>query len=263
LSKFKPASAFTNACKVWKALMLRESLSRLFATRTSWLWLLAEPVFHLAYLMLIFSLLRVSSVGGSRTPLWILTGLLTYFFFSHTSQQMATAINANQALFAYRQIKPMDTLWVRGVLEFVLLGVIALLMYAGVWLFVDLSWPSDAFGILLAWTTAWVLGLGWGLVLSCVNELLPDLGHVLKLLTMPMMLLSGVMLPVALVPPSMLDIVLLNPLVHVIESARMGIHAHYHLVNGIHMSYAMWWALSMLMVGLTLQRRFSYKLVAL
>src|SRR3546814_2028028 len=33
---------------VWKALLLREALARLFSGRASWFWLIAEPILHMA-----------------------------------------------------------------------------------------------------------------------------------------------------------------------------------------------------------------------
>ena len=41
-------------------------------------------------------------------------GMLAYFMFQRTATQVMNAISANQALFAYRQVKPADTVLVRG-----------------------------------------------------------------------------------------------------------------------------------------------------
>lgn len=61
---------------VWKALFLREALGRLFAARAAWFWILAEPVFHMSYMLVIFTVIRVRHVGGIETPIWLMTGLL-------------------------------------------------------------------------------------------------------------------------------------------------------------------------------------------
>jgi capsular polysaccharide transport system permease protein len=40
---------------VWKALFLRESLTRLTAGRAAWLWLLIEPISHVVILVCLVS----------------------------------------------------------------------------------------------------------------------------------------------------------------------------------------------------------------
>ena len=98
-------SSFSITLAVWKALFLREALGRLFSGRASWFWLLGEPVFHVAYLVFIFTGIRVTSVGGIDATIWIMVGMLAYFMFQRTATQVMNAISANQALFAYRQVK--------------------------------------------------------------------------------------------------------------------------------------------------------------
>ena len=244
------------------ALLLRDSLARLFDSRTAWLWLFIEPLFHMAYLLFIFTTIRVHSIGGTHIAIWILTGLLTFFFFSRTSAQLTHAIDANRALFAYRQIKPIDTLFIRGVVEALLLLVISVAMFSGLSIFVNLSWPSDPLGILMAWCCAWMLGLCWGLVLSAASELLPDMGHLLKLLNMPLYFLSSVMFPIASIPPAFQQVLLLNPMVHCIEQARLSLNDNYHAVIGLDMGFAWMTVLTVGLLGLALQRVYAHKLVA-
>ncbi|MEO8333119.1 MAG: ABC transporter, partial [Gallionella sp.] len=57
---------------VWKALFLREAVSRLSTGRAAWLWLLLEPVFGIVFLMFIFTALRMHTVGGVSTAVWLM-----------------------------------------------------------------------------------------------------------------------------------------------------------------------------------------------
>ncbi len=255
-------TAWQISCDVWRALLLRESVSRLFDSRTAWLWLFLEPLFHMAYLVFIFTAIRVNTVGGTHTAVWILMGLLAYFYFNRTSNQLASGINAHRALFAYRQIKPIDPLLVRAVLEAVLLLVVSVVMFAGLSVFIEMSWPSDPLGVLIAWCAAWVLGVAWGLLLSVATELLPDLGRVLMLFQMPLYFLSGVMFPIASAPAWIQEVLLLNPLVHCIEQARLGLNDNYHAVAGLDPAYPWAVAICLGLLGLALQRVYAHKLVA-
>lgn len=109
-----PRSSLAVTLSVWRALMLREALSRLFATRISWAWLLFEPVFHVAYLLLLYGAAHVHSIGNLDTPIWIMVGIQAYFLFRKTADQVAGAAADNGALFAYRQVRPIDTLIARA-----------------------------------------------------------------------------------------------------------------------------------------------------
>lgn len=46
--------------------------------------------------------------------------------------------------------------------------------------------------------------------------------HVLKILMLPLYLISGVILPLAAIPQPYLDLLLLNPIAHGLELARAG-----------------------------------------
>ena len=109
-----PRNALAITLSVWKALLLREALGRLFGRRAAWFWLLLEPLFHVAYLMTIFTVVRVRHIGGIATPLWIMIGLVAYFMFQHASRQAIHAVGANLPLFVYRHVLPVDSWLVRA-----------------------------------------------------------------------------------------------------------------------------------------------------
>lgn len=248
---------------VWKALFLREALSRLFSGRATWFWLIAEPVFHVSYLMLIFSVVRVNAVGGIDTALWIMVGLLAYFMFNRTGTQVMNAISANQALFAYRQVKPVDPVLVRGVLEGFLMSVIASILLAGAALFGHSVIPANPLAVLVALLGLWLVGLGFGLMTSVATELIPELGRVIKLIMMPVYMISGVIFPIAIVPQPYRDWLMINPVAHGLEAARLGFVANYHAVPELSVSYLYGFALISVFLGLALHRRFALRLVTL
>ena len=55
----------------WKALFLREAVSRLSAGRAAWLWLLLEPVLHVTYILVIYTAIHYPgrSAGGAGSVL--------------------------------------------------------------------------------------------------------------------------------------------------------------------------------------------------
>jgi capsular polysaccharide transport system permease protein len=246
---------------VWKALFLREALSRLFSGRATWFWLLAEPVFHVTYMLVIFTIIRVRTVGGIDTTVWLMTGMLAFFMFRRTGTQVMNAISANQALFTYRQVKPVDTLLVRGGLEGLLMIVVASILLAGAALFGHSVAPADPLAVIEAFLGLWLVGMGFGLVTSVASELVPELGRIINFIMMPLYLVSGVIFPLSAVPPPYRDWLLLNPVAHGLEAVRLGFAPHYHAVPELSISYIYGFALVSIFLGLALHRRFAFRLV--
>src|SRR3546814_1986671 len=72
----------------------------------------------------IYAGIRQRTIGGIDTLIWLVLGLQGFFLFRRTASQMAGAIDSNRALFSYRQVKPTDTVLMRGVLEGLLMAMV-------------------------------------------------------------------------------------------------------------------------------------------
>ena len=260
---FKARSSLEITLSVWKALFLREALSRLFASRTSMIWLFFEPVFHMSYMLVIFTVVRMRVVGGLDTMVWLLAGMLPFILFRRTATQTSIAVDSNQALFNYRQVKPVDTIFVRAGLEFFILIIVAAILFFGVAMLGHVKAPADPLSVLLAVCGMWLFGLGWGLIASVGQNLIPELENVNAMLMMPLFFVSGTVLPLSQLPPQYLEPLLLNPLVHGLEVVRHGFSDYYYAVPGSNLSYLYACALTLLFLGLALQRRFALKLTTL
>jgi capsular polysaccharide transport system permease protein len=245
---------------VWKGLFLREALSRIFSGRAAWFWLLAEPVFHVLSLMVIFTVIRMRVVGGIDTGVWLMVGMLAFFMFRRTGLQVMNAIDANQALFAYRQVKPIDTVLVRGVLEGLLMIIITSILLTITALFGYSVIPADPLAVLEAFFGLWLLGMGFGLVASVVSRLVPELAQIIKLAMLPLYMLSGVIFPLSAVPQPFRDWLMFNPIAQGLEVVRLGFASHYHTVPDLSIVYVYDFALATIFLGLVLQRRFALRL---
>ena len=257
---FKARSSLEITLSVWKALFLREALSRLFASRTSMIWLFFEPVFHMSYMLLIFAVIRVRVIGGIDTMVWLLAGMLPFILFRRTASQTSIAVDSNQALFTYRQVKPVDTIFVRAGLEFFILLIVAGLLFFGVFMVGHGMAPADPLTAILAVIGVWLCGLGWGLVASVGQGIVSELGNVNNMLMMPLYFLSGAIVPVAQIPPQYQELLLLNPLVHGLEASRHAFSAYYYAIPGVSLAYLYGCALCLIFLGLALHRRFALKL---
>jgi len=247
---------------VWKALFLRESVHRLFSSRAAWAWLLLEPMVHVAFLMFIFGVIRLRVVGGIDTAVWIMVGMLAFFMFRRTGTQAMNAVGSNQALFTYRQVKPVDTVLSRAALEGFLMVLVAVALCTGAGLVGLEVIPMDPLAVLEAFFGLWLLGLGFGLVTSVAQQLVPELGKFVSLLMTPLYFLSGVIFPIYLVPQPFRDWLLLNPVAHGLEAVRLGFAPHYQAVPELSIGYVYVFALTAIFFGLALHVRFATRLAA-
>lgn len=245
---------------VWKALFLREAMHRLFGSRAAWAWLLLEPVIHVVFMTLLFTVVRMRVVGGIDTPIWLMVGLLAFFMFKRVGTQGMNAVEANQALFAYRQVKPVDTVLTRAALEGFLMIVVSIILLGGAALFGLAVIPADPLNALEAFFGLWLVGLGFGLTMSVASEMVPELGKLVGFLMTPLYLLSGVIFPIANLPPPYREWLMFNPVAHGLEAARLGFASYYQAVPELSIPYLYITALTMVFLGLALHVRFSAKL---
>src|SRR3546814_5436684 len=85
---------------VWKALLLREAMARLFSGRASWFWLIAEPILHMAMFGYIYAGIRQRTIGGIEHLIWLVLGQQGFFVFRRNARQMAGAMDSKRGLFS-------------------------------------------------------------------------------------------------------------------------------------------------------------------
>lgn len=246
---------------VWQALFLREAVSRLSAGRAAWLWLLLEPVIHVTYVLVIYTAIRVRSVGGIEAAVWLMVGMLAFFMFRRTAAQVMNGINANRVLFTYRQVKPVDSVLVRAGLEGFLMILISMILFSGAALFGFAIIPADPLAVLEAFFGLWMVGLGFGLTTSVAIELVPEIGKLIGFILRPLYMISGVLLPIGSIPQPYRAYLLFNPIVHGLEAVRLGFSPRYHAVEELNILYLYGFAMVAIFLGLALHNRFATRLV--
>ncbi|ACL72392.1 ABC 2 transport system integral membrane protein [Thioalkalivibrio sulfidiphilus HL-EbGr7] len=248
---------------VWHATFMREALARTTGDRFAWFWMLAEPIAFVVIMVLVRELLgRLRLIMGAEWIPWLVVGLVAFFLFREGVLRSMGAVEANRGLFAYRQVKPVDPVLVRNVLEGLLKTLVLFILIAGVALLGYDILPSDPLGAMFVWISIWLLGLGAGLVVSVVGALVPEVGRLVRMMMLPMFLLSGVIIPLQTLPHQVQVYVIYNPVVHGLESLRLSFFEGYKSLPGIDLTYLWLWSLSMIALGLALHLRFDMRLKA-
>ncbi|WP_418135379.1 ABC transporter permease [Oceanimonas smirnovii] len=249
---------------VWHAMFMREAVSRTMADRMGWFWMIAEPMIMIIIMVFIRSFIRGGSnfiIGADFIP-WMIVGMMGFFLVREGMIRSQGAVNASKALFAYRQVHPSDAVFVRVYLDGLLRTFVFLLfILGGLLLGLDL-FPDNAIKALFGWLSLWTLGLGFGLVLSVTSTLIPETAKIISMLTMPLLIISGVILPLNMLPHYLLEYLMLNPIAHGLEFLRAGFFEHYRVVHGTSETYLWLWALALNALGLLLHVHYKERLKA-
>lgn len=255
-------SSLSITFSVWRALFLREALTRISGGRGRWFWIIAEPLAHMAFLAFVMLEIRHRVIVGIDPYIWIVVGLSAFFIFRRSAVQSMWAIDDNKAMFVYRQVRPVDTVIVRAALDGalnLLIGLGALGLLALINRNVMPDQPLLVFASMLGF---WLLGLGFGLIASVPIVLVQESSVFLGFLMLPLYLISGVVFPIAMMPYPYAQWLAYNPLVHALEGVRYGFSLNYHVIQGLDIGYVYLWALVSIFFGLVLQLRFSERMVA-
>jgi capsular polysaccharide transport system permease protein len=221
-----------------------------------------EPIAHLVVLVLFFSIIRQRQMAGVDIMMFLIVSILSFFLFRNIANRSMDAIRANAPLFAYRQVRPVDTVLVRAALEALLFAVVVIVVFGGMRAMGYALKPHDPLQVLYVLMLLAFSGLGFGLLFSAAGTLVPEIGRIGHMIIRPLYLLSAVIYPASIIPTPYRDFLMLNPLVHGIEAVRAGFFASYHQVPETDLAYLATFALLSVFFGLALQVRFQQHLIA-
>ena len=248
------------------ALFFRELKTRFGPYRLGLAWAFIEPMSFVLILTAIRSLARSGSFFGGELhtipfPVFFLLGYVPYQMFSKLLTQSAQAINANQGLFNYRQVRPIDAILARALLEILIFsGVVLLFMLCFRWFGFAVTIDSPLQFITVFLVLALFSG-GIGLIV-CVGQLrFPELGKAIPIITRPLFFISGVFFSLNDVPEKYHYLLTWNPLLHAIELIRNSCYKGFS-ADGVSLNFLTFTALATLFFGLALYRLDWKRMVA-
>ncbi len=196
-------------------------------------WTLFEPLAHTLSLLALLSVALGRQAPAGEFPVFLVTGLLPFFLFQHLSSRLMDGIESNRGLFAYRQVKPIDVLIARTVVEIgmnltVMIFTLSLLGWLGFEVL-----PSDPLAFIGAYALVALLGAGFGTLVAVLTHERPRMRSLVRMAMFPLYLISGVIFRIDLVPPEYLTLLLWNPILHLLELVRHAFIPAYQLTDGV------------------------------
>lgn len=209
------------------ALLMRELKTRFGSKKLGYFWAFVEPAAQASIMALLFTLIGRNSVSGVPVALFIMSGLLSYKFFSKLLPQLAASVNANKALFAYRQVTPIDPFITRFIIEIATFFIVyVVLMMIMAWLGFE-TWPQDILALITANILLALIASGIGLMLCTGMIYWEDTLKVLAMVMTPMFFISGIFFCATMIPQQYWYLFTWNPVFHVLELSRDALFYSY------------------------------------
>ncbi|HKC17728.1 MAG TPA: ABC transporter permease [Steroidobacteraceae bacterium] len=220
--------------RVMHALLLREIITRFGRENLGVIWLVGEPMLFTSGIVTLWSMVTLHH--GSAIPIvaFAVTGYSSVLLWRNCATHAAGAIAQNKSLLFHRNVRIVDVLLTRIVVEiggatgsFIVLSL----------LFIYIGWmpmPDNLLKVLFGWTMLAWFGTSLALLIGAAtafSELVPRLWNPVSYLMFP---ISGAAFMVDWLPERLQNIVLLLPMVHGVEILREGyfhnaVAAHYNL----------------------------------
>jgi len=251
---------------VEKALFLRELDSRISVGKAGLFWTFFEPFMQ----VLMFILIRVAikhntgeTLGSSYDfTVFMASGFIAFNMFRSILSSSSGAFNANKGLFVYKQVKPIDTIVSRVLVEVFLTSVIIFIFLSiGFFFQFDNILPENTLLAFAGYLWLVLFSFSVGLVVAVGNTFFLSIGKIVGIFSFVLMIGSAVFFPLVSVPPAAQKILLYNPLVHFMEM----IHGAYvyglddHFVD---YRYMLLWTIVPLFVGFWLYNRLEKRIIS-
>ena len=203
--------------------MLRELTTRFGRENIGFLWIMVEPLLFAVLVGLIWRASKGPTEYGVDIVAFVVTGYIPLVLFRTTVTRAVGSFIANGSLMYHRQIKILDIIIVRFLVE--LIGHMMAYLFVALVLGV-IGWfpmPYDFGFLILGWLYYAIFVFSVALVIAPLSEINEALEKFIPVTTYIMIPFSGVFFLVGYLSPSAANIALYSPPVHAMEMMRYGV----------------------------------------
>jgi capsular polysaccharide transport system permease protein len=239
--------------QVTYALLLRETKTRFGAHHLGYLWAVLQPALWIGMFALAYQVFGRVAPPGMSSIAFLTCGIVPFSLFRETTHRCMSAIDGNKGLLFYPQVRPLDLVLARTVLEAATHLVLMALFMGGLALYEGLPRVESLLQTLAGLALACSLGAALGLVFCAVSVFSSSVERLFPVIYRTLFWTSALFHPVDTLPKAARNVLLMNPMTHAIELVRAGWFPGY-ASSHVEPRYAMTWLLALLFLGLTLER---------
>ena len=237
--------------KVISGLYDREILTRISKVSFGLLGIFIEPIGTTVVFLLLLGFRRgFRPIFTLDLIIFLASGIILYTLVNSIGRRAIHTMQANQALFIYKRIKPIDTLIARTIVEINCYGIIYLVITVG-YFAIQKTWKLDNLPLLFfCYIIMAIAGFGFGLIFMIMGHRFPLSKQIIPIVLRPLFFLSAIFYPVKIVPERFKPFITWNPIVHSVELSRKAFSDNYILDPSISIAYLLKFTLLVLTIGI-------------
>jgi len=247
---------------VQKALFLRELNMRFSVSRIGLFWTFFQPFFQVLLFVIIKVFLFGRTADNFDYAVFIALNFTAFNMFKNIVIKSMGAFTANRGLFVYKQVKPIDTIIARSMVEVFITGIIILtFMMIGSYFQFDMHVKNLSM-VALGYLWLIVFSFSFALFLAVANTFIQSVSNIIGFLMYALMFGSALFYTVDMLSPELQTLLLYNPLTHFMEM----IHGFYFYTlddRYVDYSYMALWTVTLLFIGLWLYIKLEKRIVSL
>jgi len=188
------------------------------------IWFFVQPIMTMLVYVIVFGNIAGISTDGIPKPLFYLSGIIIWNYFSECFMQTSNTFSVNQDMFGKvyfpRLVMPLSKV-VSGLIKFIIQFILFLILYTyfilnGV--VVSLSWSILLVPFLILLMAG--LGLGLGLLFTSLTTKYRDFRFLVQFGIQLLMYATPIIYPMSLIEGDLKNIISLNPLAHIVEAFK-------------------------------------------
>ncbi|QIM61887.1 sugar ABC transporter permease [Pasteurellaceae bacterium Orientalotternb1] len=242
--------------RVIGALLLREIITRYGRKNIGFLWLFVEPLLITSLIVIIWGALRFNQFSSLNIIAFMVTGYPLMMMWRNASNRAIGAVSANTSLLYHRNVRVLDTLIARMLLEIAGATIAQIVLMICLITLNVIPMPQDLFYMLLAWCLMAIFAFGLGLIICSIAEYSEVFGKIWGTLNLLLMPLSGSFFFVHSVPADAQKYLLWVPMIHGSEMFRKGYFGD-SVTTYENPSYLLIVNLIFVLIGLIMVKNFS------
>lgn len=246
--------------RVVSALMIRELTTRFGRENIGFLWIMAEPLLFASLVGVVWTFMKGPEEHGISVVSFVASGYIPLTMFRNSVSRSVGVFAANSSLMYHRQIKVLDFIFVRVLIEMIGASM-AYLFIAVILMYLDLfPVPADIGYLLAGWLIYGLFTFSVCLILAPLSEQSEVLEKFMPVTTYIMIPFSGTFNMTSWLTPDAQAFMAYSPPVNAMEMMRYGIYGHdvHPIYEPI---YPITVSLICMLVGLVLCRQIRRKLV--
>ena len=222
-----------------KGLIVRELTYRISIVKFGFGGVLLQTLGSMIVFLVVIGGLRRASTNIEPyiNFLFLVPGIVLFNLFSECTIRNLNAYKANESLFYYRPVKPIDAVVARTSVEIFIHTLCYLLLIAIVSLTFEVFTVSNLPLLAILFLSLSVIGGGLGIISMTAGHMYPILLSIVPLLTRPLWFLSGVFYSLESIPQNIQPWISWNPIIQAIELSRSCILDNYILSERISLGY--------------------------